>query len=99
MEERKKTGSFVLLKDHHPSPHHHHQPIVASSHPHPHTHRMARTSQSTVLLRGALQRVEKAGTNVGSNLIAYSGGVDSSLVAALVHKVFPDNSFACVGKS
>lgn len=31
--------------------------------------------------------------------MAYSGGVDSSLVAALVKRAFPTNSFACIGLS
>jgi PP-loop superfamily ATP-utilizing enzyme len=31
--------------------------------------------------------------------VAYSGGVDSSLVAALVKRAFPTNSFACIGLS
>lgn len=35
----------------------------------------------------------------GKNIVAFSGGVDSSLVAALVHHVFPGSSQACVGVS
>lgn len=35
----------------------------------------------------------------GKNIIAFSGGVDSSLVACLVHQVFPQNSLACIGVS
>jgi len=35
----------------------------------------------------------------GKNIVAFSGGVDSSLVAALVHQVFPGSSRACVGVS
>lgn len=35
----------------------------------------------------------------GKNIVAFSGGVDSSLVACLVHEVFPQNSHACVGVS
>lgn len=35
----------------------------------------------------------------GKNIVAFSGGVDSSLVAALVHQVFPGRSQACVGVS
>ncbi|KAG7394506.1 hypothetical protein PHYBOEH_005059 [Phytophthora boehmeriae] len=34
-----------------------------------------------------------------SNVIAFSGGVDSSLAAALVHQVFPTTSAACIGLS
>lgn len=35
----------------------------------------------------------------GKNVVAFSGGVDSSLVAALVHEVFPGNTMAYVGVS
>lgn len=38
-------------------------------------------------------------SSVTNNVIAFSGGVDSSLVAALVHCVFPTNSAACLGVS
>ncbi|KAG2509807.1 hypothetical protein BBI17_008891 [Phytophthora kernoviae] len=34
-----------------------------------------------------------------SNVVAFSGGVDSSLTAALVHQVFPTTSAACIGLS
>jgi len=47
------------------------------------------------LLRG----VEAAGTAGGVNIVAFSGGVDSSLVAALVHRVYPERSLACTGIS
>lgn len=51
-------------------------------------------------LVGALRaRVSSSGAADGKNLVAFSGGVDSSLVAALVHQVFPDNSLACLGVS
>ncbi|GLD95836.1 hypothetical protein PINS_up004514 [Pythium insidiosum] len=33
------------------------------------------------------------------HVVAFSGGVDSSLVAALVHHVFPESSAACLGIS
>lgn len=51
------------------------------------------------LLDEALGRVRESGTGKGSNVIAYSGGVDSSLVAALVQRAYPTNSFACIGLS
>lgn len=51
------------------------------------------------LLTHALERVRQGGTPHGANLVAYSGGVDSSLVAALVKRAFPTNSFACIGLS
>ena len=34
-----------------------------------------------------------------NNVVAFSGGVDSSLAAALVHRVFPATSAACIGVS
>lgn len=37
------------------------------------------------------------GTRIGMNVVAFSGGVDSSLVAFLVHNAFPHNSTACLG--
>ncbi|KAM3571402.1 hypothetical protein VYU27_006565 [Nannochloropsis oceanica] len=51
------------------------------------------------LLAYALDRVRQGGTPHGANLVAYSGGVDSSLVAALVKRAFPTNSLACIGLS
>ena len=39
------------------------------------------------------------GRTNGMNIVAYSGGVDSSLVALLVHRAFPSNSMACLGVS
>lgn len=44
-------------------------------------------------------RVLSSGAVEGKNLVAFSGGVDSSLVAALVHHAFPNDSLACVGVS
>lgn len=47
-------------------------------------------------------RVSSAGAPLaggGKNIVAFSGGVDSSLVACLVHQVYPQNSLACVGVS
>lgn len=52
---------------------------------------------SGLLLAEALARVREGGTANGTNLVAYSGGVDSSLVAALLFRAYPRNSFACIG--
>lgn len=57
------------------------------------------TDDSSVLLAQTLARVRQEGTPHGANLVAYSGGVDSSLVAALVQRAFPTNSMACIGLS
>jgi len=52
-------------------------------------------------MKKLLDRVARVGLPVsgGRNLVAFSGGVDSSVVAAAVHKVFPDNSSAVIGRS
>lgn len=46
-----------------------------------------------------LHRVEKLGSVHSQNVVAFSGGVDSSLVVHAVHAVFPANSKACLGIS
>jgi uncharacterized protein len=48
-----------------------------------------------------LQRVKEAGlvAGRGTNLIAFSGGIDSSVVAAAVFKVFPQNALCVLGRS
>jgi uncharacterized protein (TIGR00268 family) len=46
-----------------------------------------------------LNRVRSQGTKSGLNIVAFSGGVDSSLAAFLVHHAFPENSRACIGVS
>ncbi len=46
-----------------------------------------------------LDRVKAFGTSSGHNIIAFSGGVDSSLVAHAVHEIFPNNSTACLAVS
>jgi pyridinium-3,5-biscarboxylic acid mononucleotide sulfurtransferase len=51
------------------------------------------------LIRQLQHRVEREGSLSGLNVVAFSGGVDSSLVAALVHSVFPSSSLACIGVS
>lgn len=57
------------------------------------------TMQST--LRTLRSRVRSLGASAadGKNIVAFSGGVDSSLVAALVHEAYPSSSQACVGVS
>ena len=37
--------------------------------------------------------------NAGQNVVAFSGGVDSSTAAFLVHRAFPKNTSACIGIS
>ena len=44
-------------------------------------------------------RVGAAKDSGGWNIVAFSGGVDSSLVAALVREVYPENSLAVIGVS
>lgn len=54
------------------------------------------------MLLKALQRVKETGLQAssgGKNLIAFSGGVDSSVVAKLVFMIHPENSTAVLGKS
>ena len=43
--------------------------------------------------------IADSGTPTGSNCVAYSGGVDSALVACAVHEVFPDRSLAIMAIS
>lgn len=50
-------------------------------------------------LHDLLQTVQAQGTAEGLNLIAFSGGVDSTLVAALVKRVFPERTLAMLGVS
>jgi uncharacterized protein len=60
------------------------------------------SAATSALLRSVQQRVLASGASAasgGSNVVAYSGGVDSSLVAAVVRQSFPTNSFACIGIS
>lgn len=57
----------------------------------------AHAPDAAALLDEALARMREGGTAEGTNLVAYSGGVDSSLVAALLFRAYPRNSFACIG--
>eukprot|EP00561_Arcocellulus_cornucervis_P009664 CAMPEP_0185828594 /NCGR_PEP_ID=MMETSP1322-20130828/32632_1 /TAXON_ID=265543 /ORGANISM="Minutocellus polymorphus, Strain RCC2270" /LENGTH=380 /DNA_ID=CAMNT_0028526335 /DNA_START=94 /DNA_END=1236 /DNA_ORIENTATION=- len=54
-------------------------------------------SSATELVDGLLDRTAKLVDMDASNNIAFSGGVDSSLAAALVHQVFASNSKLIVG--
>jgi len=57
--------------------------------------------QSTArdLVRRLLRVTKSVGSPQGLNVIAFSGGVDSSLVSQLVHEVYPSNSIAVLGRS
>ncbi|DBA01431.1 TPA: hypothetical protein N0F65_007328 [Lagenidium giganteum] len=55
-------------------------------------------AQLDQLLRKVEARGVRSATRV-CHVTAFSGGVDSSLVAALVHRVFPTTSAACLGVS
>ena len=46
-----------------------------------------------------LENTRRLGSEDGLNVVAFSGGVDSSLVAYAVAQVFPDKSMACIGLS
>jgi uncharacterized protein (TIGR00268 family) len=46
-----------------------------------------------------LDRVLSLGTKSGVNVVAFSGGVDSSLAAHFVNEVFPENAVACIAIS
>lgn len=59
----------------------------------------AGATDTTGLIDTVLAAVEGSGTTEGFNIVAFSGGVDSSVVAALVHRAFPDRSVACTGIS
>lgn len=58
-------------------------------------------SECENLLAKLINETRALGTSAGINIIAFSGGVDSSLVAYLVHKAFNGcgATFACIGKS
>lgn len=52
----------------------------------------AETAQKLTLMRGELRQM-------GSALIAYSGGVDSALVMVVAHQELGENALACIGVS
>eukprot|EP00903_Cladosiphon_okamuranus_P011299 g10654.t1 len=55
--------------------------------------------QSTIAALRSRVRSLGAPAADGKNIVAFSGGVDSSLVASLVNHVFPGSSQACIGVS
>jgi len=59
----------------------------------------ASSSSSSAALERARAAVRGSATTKGMNVIAFSGGVDSSLAAALVHEAFPANTLAAIGVS
>ena len=50
-------------------------------------------------MEALLSRVARVGSASGLNVVAFSGGVDSSVVAAAVARVFPRSSLAVIGRS
>ena len=50
-------------------------------------------------MKRLLSRVREASARTKLNVIAFSGGVDSTVVAAAVHRTYPENSVACIAKS
>ena len=50
-------------------------------------------------MKRLLSRVREASSRTKLNVIAFSGGVDSTVVAAAVHRTIPENSVACIAKS
>jgi predicted PP-loop superfamily ATPase len=60
-------------------------------------HRCDALRDMSLQLAAALTKVRGVGLNVGRNVVAFSGGVDSSVVLALVHKCFPQTTVACIG--
>ncbi len=53
------------------------------------------------LISMLLNKIAKYGVlpSVGKNIIAYSGGIDSTVTAALVYRMFPQNTIAVTGIS
>ncbi|GBG27681.1 Hypothetical Protein FCC1311_039042 [Hondaea fermentalgiana] len=62
--------------------------------------RLGEAATMAALLERVLARVRAGGAGApGVNVVAYSGGVDSSVVAACVHRVFPERAVAALGVS
>lgn len=60
---------------------------------------MPKPTHPSPLLRAHLERVAALGAARGVNAVAFSGGVDSSLTAWLVHATFGERAVACLGIS
>ena len=73
------------------------RPWVSSSRPSLEPRRPAPAYPLDELTKDLIASVRKAGTANGLNVVAYSGGVDSSLAAYLVREAFPSNSVAAIG--
>ena len=57
-------------------------------------------NDAQVSLDSLIAKTRRLGNDTGLNVVAFSGGVDSSLVSYLVHRAFPrGHAAACVGKS
>jgi len=57
-------------------------------------------AEERVTLDALVEETRKMGSETGLNVVAFSGGVDSSLVAYLVHRAFPrGRAAACIGIS
>jgi pyridinium-3,5-biscarboxylic acid mononucleotide sulfurtransferase len=56
-------------------------------------------NEPAALYQALLSRIAADGVAGGDNYVAYSGGVDSALVAHAVHTVFPNNSLAIMALS
>jgi uncharacterized protein len=61
--------------------------------------RLAKRVDELVALVAARGAREGGSSASVDNIVAFSGGVDSSLAAALVHQAFPRSSAACLGVS
>ena len=56
-------------------------------------------SATMQLVQSLLATTRRLGSESALNVVAFSGGVDSSLVSRLVHEVFPRSSVAVLGRS
>eukprot|EP00898_Chlorokybus_atmophyticus_P000462 jgi/Chlat1/1416/Chrsp12S02061 len=56
-------------------------------------------AETDALTDSILASTRASGTEDGINVVAFSGGVDSSLTAWMVHQAFPLRSVACIARS